>query len=85
MATKIKVQDSKKQEGTPLTFNTEDFVVIKLKGKLKGDKNNVDDKNYVEHKHFAERLVKSGKAEYVKGVEVEKIVHGTTILPSTEK
>lgn len=76
MATKIKVQDSKKQEGTPLTFNTEDFVVIKLKA---------DGKNYPEHKHFAERLVSAKKAEYVKGVEVEKIVRSTTILPSTEK
>lgn len=73
MATNIKKTVSEKQEGTPISFNTEDFVVIKLKG---------SDKEYVEHKHFANRLVEAKKAELVKGAEIERIIPKTTVLPS---
>ena len=72
MATKIKVNaKDAKEDISKLTFDTDDFVVIKLKA---------DGKLYVEHKHFAQRLVDRKLADFDKTAKVDAVKSNTTIL-----
>lgn len=58
---KIKEKDSKKAQGTKVTFRASDFMAIKLKS---------DGSAHVEHTMLAKRLIKKGLAEEVKGAEL---------------
>ncbi|MDV3685278.1 hypothetical protein CMU45_02650 [Elizabethkingia anophelis] len=72
MSVKIKETKGSKENDTIINFNNdEDYVVVTLKE---------DGKNYVEHKHFAKKLVDSKLAEYAKGVQLDKTKSPTTIL-----
>lgn len=75
MAGKILETDEKKEsKDNVLTFdNNKDYVVIKLKA---------DGKNYVEHKHFADKLVAKKAAEIVKDAKLEEVKSNTQILNS---
>ncbi|OPC44622.1 hypothetical protein [Elizabethkingia anophelis] len=72
MSVKIKETKETEEKVTKITFdNDSDYVAIKLKE---------DGKNYVEHKHFAKKLVEAKLAEYAKDVQLDKTKSPTTIL-----
>ena len=62
------------ESDTVIKFSKEDFKPIRLKSEGK------DGKVYVEHKHLADKLIKKGVAEEVKGVELEESKPNTQIL-----
>lgn len=75
MAGKLKTDEKEGKlldTDTVLNFdNNKDYKVIKLKG---------DDTQYVEHSHLAEKLVKKGVAEYVKGAQLEEQKENTKVI-----
>lgn len=71
MAATIETKETE-EKGIVITFdNKTDYVVIKLKS---------DDKNYVEHKVFAEKLIKAKKAELVKDAKIKAGKPNTIVI-----
>lgn len=66
---RLKLSSNGKAEGKKvvISFNEEDYVVFKLKGGL----------TKPVHKYLAEKLVKAGKGEIVKGIKITKDEKGT--------
>ena len=66
---RLKLSSNGKAEGKKvvISFNEEDYVVFKLKSGL----------TKPVHKYLAEKLVKAGKGEIVKGIKITKDEKGT--------
>lgn len=58
---KLKEEKKNKKEGDKVTFKSSDFKAIRLKS---------DKSEHVEHKVLADRLIKKGLAEEMKGAEI---------------
>ena len=72
MAVKLKEEANKEVKGELVSFNNDkDYVAIVLKS---------DNKTYVEHKLFAQKLVERKLAEYAKGAKLEISKSNTSIL-----
>lgn len=72
MAVKLKEEANEEVKGELVSFNNDkDYVAIVLKS---------DNKTYVEHKLFAQKLVERKLAEYAKGAKLESAKSNTSIL-----